>query len=204
MQSPLVVLGRYVLRGRFSPAPTLGAPQDVLVATDVASKGLDFPDIQHVINYDMPDEIENYVHRIGRTGRCGKTGIATTFINKNQSDTILLDLKHLLREAKQRVPPVLQALYDPMAELEVAATSLCPPLLAHALNQGQSCRAAVPGCTTSWRRWWCSGDHGGGLLPRQRPTPRYVHQPAAAAATLHVASAYMAAPGGRRGCAPFL
>lgn len=83
--------------------------KDVLVATDVASKGLDFPDIQHVINYDMPDEIENYVHRIGRTGRCGKTGIATTFINKNQSESILLDLKHLLKEARQRVPPVLQA-----------------------------------------------------------------------------------------------
>ena len=56
--------------------------KDVLVATDVASKGLDFPNIQHVINYDMPEDIENYVHRIGRTGRCGKTGIATTFINK--------------------------------------------------------------------------------------------------------------------------
>lgn len=39
--------------------------KDVLVATDVASKGLDFPDIQHVINYDMPKEIEDYVHRIG-------------------------------------------------------------------------------------------------------------------------------------------
>ncbi|KAI7997233.1 DEAD-box ATP-dependent RNA helicase 35 [Camellia lanceoleosa] len=58
--------------------------KDVLVATVVASKGLDFPDIQHVINYDMPAEIENYVHRIGQTGRCGKTGIVTTFINKNQ------------------------------------------------------------------------------------------------------------------------
>jgi ATP-dependent RNA helicase DDX41 len=42
--------------------------QDVLIATDVASKGLDFAGIQHVINYDMPEEIENYVHRIGRTG----------------------------------------------------------------------------------------------------------------------------------------
>lgn len=84
------------------------AKSDVLVATDVASKGLDFPDIQHVINYDMPDEIENYVHRIGRTGRCGKTGIATSFINKNQSESILLDLKHLLVEAKQRLPPVLE------------------------------------------------------------------------------------------------
>ncbi len=47
-------------------------------------QGLDFPDIQHVVNYDMPEEIENYVHRIGRTGRCGKTGVATTFVNTKQ------------------------------------------------------------------------------------------------------------------------
>ncbi|CAG8570754.1 9021_t:CDS:10 [Ambispora leptoticha] len=87
--------------------------KDVLVASDVASKGLDFPDIKHVINYDMPKEIENYVHRIGRTGRSGKTGVATTFINMNCSEQILLDLKHLLREAKQRVPPVLEAMEDP-------------------------------------------------------------------------------------------
>ncbi|KAF9601883.1 hypothetical protein IFM89_023947 [Coptis chinensis] len=92
--------------------------KDVLVATDVASKGLDFPDIQHVINYDMPAEIENYVHRIGRTGRCGKTGIATTFINKNQNETTLLDLKHLLQEAKQRIPPVLAELSGPMDDAD--------------------------------------------------------------------------------------
>ena len=97
--------------------------KDVLVATDVASKGLDFPNIQHVVNFDMPEEIENYVHRIGRTGRCGKTGIATTFINKDQSETTLLDLKHLLREAKQRVPPVLSLLNDPLEAIEAAATA---------------------------------------------------------------------------------
>eukprot|EP01041_Mallomonas_annulata_P007232 gene7232-14758_t len=91
--------------------------KDVLVATDIAAKGLDFPDIQHVINYDMPAEIENYVHRIGRTGRCGKTGVATTFINKDVDETTLLDLKHLLMEARQRVPPVLQALEDPDDDL---------------------------------------------------------------------------------------
>ncbi|XP_048585358.1 probable ATP-dependent RNA helicase DDX41 isoform X2 [Nematostella vectensis] len=84
--------------------------KDVLVATDVASKGLDFPDIQHVINFDMPEDIENYVHRIGRTGRCGKTGVATTFINKSCEESVLLDLKHLLMEAKQKIPPVLAAL----------------------------------------------------------------------------------------------
>ena len=92
--------------------------KDVLVATDIAAKGLDFPDIQHVINFDMPHEIENYVHRIGRTGRCGKTGVATTFINKDVDESILLDLKHLLIEAKQRVPPVLQALDDPDEDLQ--------------------------------------------------------------------------------------
>lgn len=91
---------------------------DVLCATDVAGKGLDFDGIKHVINFDMPEEIENYVHRIGRTGRRGKTGLATTFVSlKDNSETILLDLKYLLKEAKQRIPPVLQAIEDPMEKM---------------------------------------------------------------------------------------
>lgn len=88
-------------------------PKKVLVGTDVASKGLDFPHIEHVINYDMPKEIENYIHRIGRTGRCGRTGIATTFVNKDQDETILLDLKAVLEEAKQQVPPFLKQICPP-------------------------------------------------------------------------------------------
>ena len=84
--------------------------KDVLVATDVASKGLDFPEIKHVINFDMPGDIENYVHRIGRTGRRGNKGVATTFINKMCDKLVLLDLKHLLIEAKQTVPPMLEAI----------------------------------------------------------------------------------------------
>ncbi|XP_074598884.1 ATP-dependent RNA helicase abstrakt [Brevipalpus obovatus] len=83
---------------------------DILVATDVASKGLDFQGIKHVINYDMPNDIEDYVHRIGRTGRSGKKGLATTFINKTVEESLLLDLKHLLLEAKQTVPPFLLSL----------------------------------------------------------------------------------------------
>ena len=86
-------------------APT---PAATGIQISLSVTGLDFPDIQHVINFDMPKEIENYVHRIGRTGRCGKTGVATTFINKNCEETILLDLKHLLLEAKQRIPPVTE------------------------------------------------------------------------------------------------
>jgi len=76
--------------------------KDVMVASGVASKGLDFNEIQHVINYTMPKEIEDYVHQIGRTGRSGKTGIATTFVNMNTAEQTLLDLKYLLMEAKQR------------------------------------------------------------------------------------------------------
>lgn len=129
--------------------------KDVLVATDVASKGLDFPDIQHVINYDMPAEIENYVHRIGRTGRCGKTGIATTFINKNQSETTLLDLKHLLQEAKQRIPPVLAELNDPTEDFE-------------AINNA----SGVKGCG------YC-----GGLGHRIRDCPKLEHQKSQAIAS---------------------
>lgn len=54
----------------------------VLIATDVAARGLDIDDVSHVINYDIPATFEDYVHRIGRTGRAGKTGVALTFIER--------------------------------------------------------------------------------------------------------------------------
>ncbi|KAI3806910.1 hypothetical protein L1987_22828 [Smallanthus sonchifolius] len=90
--------------------------KDVLVATNVASKGLDFPDIQHVINYDMPAEIENYVHRIGRS--------------------------------KQRIPPVLAELNDPMEDVDAITDA-----------------SGVKGCA------YC-----GGLGHRIRDCPKLEHQ----------------------------
>ena len=89
----------------------------------MASKGLDFPEIQHVINYDMPDDIENYVHRIGRTGRGSSTGTATTMINNKVEENVLADLKHLLLEAKQKIPPFLASI---VTEAEV---TLLPTIL---------------------------------------------------------------------------
>ena len=53
----------------------------ILVATDVASRGLDIPNVSHVINYDLPESYDTYIHRIGRTGRLDKKGVAITFIN---------------------------------------------------------------------------------------------------------------------------
>ena len=76
----------------------------VLVATDVAARGLDIPNVLHVINYDMPNEIDSYVHRIGRTGRCGNTGTAISFVN-DRSKNILRDVLELLKESHQEVPP---------------------------------------------------------------------------------------------------
>ncbi len=52
----------------------------ILLATDVASRGLDIENVTHVINYDLPETYEDYIHRIGRTGRAGNTGVALTFI----------------------------------------------------------------------------------------------------------------------------
>jgi ATP-dependent RNA helicase DDX3X len=75
----------------------------VLVATDVASRGLDIDNVCHVINFDLPANIDDYVHRIGRTGRCGRQGIATAFLNKN-NQKVVKDLLKVLSETKQQVP----------------------------------------------------------------------------------------------------
>jgi ATP-dependent RNA helicase RhlE len=60
----------------------------VMVATDVAARGLDIPDVSHVINYDLPDESENYIHRIGRTARMGKSGEALSLVTPEERATL--------------------------------------------------------------------------------------------------------------------
>ena len=55
----------------------------ILVATNVAARGLDIPDVPHVINYDIPEDAETYIHRIGRTARAGKGGIAATLVGES-------------------------------------------------------------------------------------------------------------------------
>jgi len=76
---------------------------DILVATDVAARGLDIPNVLWVIQYDLPSTIDDYVHRIGRTGRCGNTGTAISFVNHNNSN-VVRQLHDLLIESKQDIP----------------------------------------------------------------------------------------------------
>ncbi|GMI84183.1 RNA Helicase 37 [Hibiscus trionum] len=75
----------------------------ILVATDVAARGLDIPHVAHVVNFDLPNDIDDYVHRIGRTGRAGKTGLATAFFNDNNA-SLAKSLADLMQEANQEVP----------------------------------------------------------------------------------------------------
>ncbi|KAM7271512.1 hypothetical protein ACFE04_030726 [Oxalis oulophora] len=75
----------------------------ILVATDVAARGLDIPHVAHVVNFDLPNDIDDYVHRIGRTGRAGKSGLATAFFNENNS-SLARSLAELMQEANQEVP----------------------------------------------------------------------------------------------------
>ncbi|KAH0850059.1 hypothetical protein HID58_095835 [Brassica napus] len=79
----------------------------VLVATDVAARGLDVKDIRAVINYDFPNGVEDYVHRIGRTGRAGATGQAFTFFG-DQDSKHASDLIKILEGADQKVPPQIR------------------------------------------------------------------------------------------------
>ncbi|CRG86793.1 ATP-dependent RNA helicase DDX5/DBP2 [Talaromyces islandicus] len=78
----------------------------IMVATDVASRGIDVRDITHVLNYDYPNNSEDYVHRIGRTGRAGAKGTAITFFTTDNSKQAR-DLVTILSEAKQQIDPRL-------------------------------------------------------------------------------------------------
>lgn len=71
---------------------------DCLVATDVAGRGIDIPDVSLVVNFQMAKSIEDYTHRIGRTGRAGKSGVAITFVGKEDED-VLLDLKQMISKS---------------------------------------------------------------------------------------------------------
>ncbi|KAF4668979.1 ATP-dependent RNA helicase dbp2 [Perkinsus chesapeaki] len=79
----------------------------IMIATDVASRGLDVKDLRHVVNYDFPGQIEDYVHRIGRTGRAGTKGSAYSFFTPDKYK-MAKDLIGVLREAEQAVPPELE------------------------------------------------------------------------------------------------
>jgi len=69
-----------------------------MIATDVAARGLDLPNVHLIINYDMTENIDDYLHRIGRTGRAGQHGTAITFINNTTLLSVIKEVKSIMYE----------------------------------------------------------------------------------------------------------
>jgi ATP-dependent RNA helicase DDX5/DBP2 len=80
-----------------------------MIATDVAARGLDVKDIKAVVNYDFPGNVEDYVHRIGRTGRAGAKGNAYTFFTRKDAGKAS-SLVKIMEQAGQQVPPQLMSM----------------------------------------------------------------------------------------------
>ncbi|RSH91265.1 pre-mRNA processing RNA-helicase [Saitozyma podzolica] len=87
----------------------------IIVATSVAARGLDVPQLKLVINYDAPNHMEDYVHRAGRTGRAGNTGTCITFITPEQ-DKFSVDIVRALEASKAFIPPELKNMSDEFLE----------------------------------------------------------------------------------------
>jgi ATP-dependent RNA helicase RhlE len=114
----------------------------VLVATDIAARGIDVDGISHVINYDLPVEIESYVHRIGRTGRAGATGIALTFCDPSERSK----LRAIERAIRQPIE---------IAKLPTLLAAPAPTVINHEFEPREQHRPARP-------------INGGGGVPRRR------------------------------------
>ncbi|XP_074982634.1 putative ATP-dependent RNA helicase DDX43 isoform X3 [Caretta caretta] len=90
----------------------------ILIATDLASRGLDVQDITHVFNFDFPRNIEEYVHRVGRTGRAGRTGEAVTLVTRNDW-RIASELISILERANQAVPEELISMAERFKQFQM-------------------------------------------------------------------------------------
>jgi len=113
-----------------------------LIATDVASRGLDVDDVELVINYTFPLTIEDYVHRIGRTGRAGKKGLAITFFcptSKGAQDekAHAADIVKVMSDAKNPVPEALQALANTSGGVKATKKKAHPLFGAHFKSEAQ-------------------------------------------------------------------
>ncbi len=91
----------------------------MLVATDVAARGIDVQGISHVINYDLPRQAEDYVHRIGRTGRAGRTGTAISLVNAADRAQV----RSIERYTAQRIPVEQIAGLEPTLRMTSGAPS---------------------------------------------------------------------------------
>ena len=113
-----------------------GGKLDILVATDVAARGLDVERISHVVNYDIPTDTESYVHRIGRTGRAGRSGDAILFVSPRE--------RHLLKAIERATRQPIEAIAAPSSEvINKRRVQRFKQTVIEAMNKAQSDRVAA-------------------------------------------------------------
>jgi ATP-dependent RNA helicase RhlE len=129
----------------------------VLVATDIAARGIDIDDVTHVINFDVPEVPETYVHRIGRTARAGAAGMAMTFCDVDER----LDLRAIEKLTRQQIPVVENHPYESRVPFSVTpAPRAAEPRREH--DRGRGARPRSGGGGGGGRRGGRSGGGGGG------------------------------------------
>ena len=120
----------------------------LLVCSDVAARGLDIPDVSHVINYDAPHHAEDYVHRIGRTGRAGKTGVALTIVSRADQKAIAEIEKLIARKIDwqdgAQLPPDDEVEAAPRRERSPVAAAPASATSARRRSKGASVRTGTP------------------------------------------------------------
>ena len=128
----------------------------VLVATDIVARGLDIQELPHVINYDLPNVYEDYVHRIGRTGRAGASGEAISFVTQ-ETATELFGIERLIQQV---VPRIIEPGFEP--KLAVPESKL-------------DTRPIKPKKPKKPKKAKATGDNSGQAKPKAKPKPRSQH-----------------------------
>jgi len=141
---------------------------NVMIATDVAARGLDINDVQHVVNYDFPNDIENYIHRIGRTGRVNKKGKSYTLLARSEG-RFAQKLIKILKESDQEVNPELYELAK-SARYEKSAGKQRYSTKESRFNQNKSNRYGNQPRYQNRSLGYDDDEEGGGYSRRQ---PRY-------------------------------
>ncbi len=114
----------------------------ILVATDVVGRGIDVSSISHIINYDLPSDCDDYVHRVGRTGRMGRSGIAFSFVSKDEGEQ-LTEIEHRINRLLERDPlsePVPSKRPAPVAVSADSAEKHTAPQFGEAKTEGKKPR----------------------------------------------------------------
>ncbi|MDB5747925.1 MAG: helicase [Massilia sp.] len=144
----------------------------VLVATDVAARGIDVPTITHVVNYDLPKFPEDYVHRIGRTGRAGRNGLAISLVNHAEG----MNVKRIERFTKQTIPVDVVVGFEPKRSAPAARSGARPG----GWKPGDGRSAAKPG-QRSFSKPAAAPRDGGGYSRDAAPREGFRTGPAAGA-----------------------